>query len=224
MPRAAIVAEMRPPRLCGGGKLQRSDQSTSRDPCITEPRAVASRPRTPSGGTRSDSPGRKRDDAEKWLRLRCSSQGRVLIASVPCGERNRCATGRATGRDSGLVLPPRRRLIPLQSLREAPQGAKEPEPTAQAVGAPVKVDRAPKGAKQIHQGQADSMFRPLRGSRVSSRSTHGLRRGLRFFRAFGAPENGNGFAERKRCAVGGESPRTLPSPFPGEPVRYRARY
>ena len=76
-----------------------------------------------------------------------------------------------------------------QGLQESAGGAKEPEPTAQAVGTRVKVHRAPTGAKQRLESRALTMYRPCRGSRASVRDSHGLRRGLRFFRAFGARRN-----------------------------------
>ena len=72
-----------------------------------------------------------------------------------------------------------------RSLGRVPRsagGAKEPEPTAQAVGSGIVQEEPRRGETTA----SDATVSPLRGSSESNAPSHGLRRGLRFFRASGA--------------------------------------
>ncbi len=76
-------------------------------------------------------------------------------------------------------------------------GAKAPWPTAQAVGQQAEIDRSPaRGERGPRPSHIRVLLSPLRGSTELSHNSHGLRRGLWLFRAYGASEWP---ADPKRC-------------------------
>ena len=118
---------------------------------------------------------------------------RVLGESVtfrfhdnPVAERNRCA-GRKREGDNGLdnsgcsIAEVRR-----AGLRRAPEARKNLSPRREPWDIGRMSIEPRQGRNNALRWRSPGLRRPLRGSRLLSRSTHGLRRGLRLFRASGA--------------------------------------
>jgi len=77
-------------------------------------------------------------------------------------------------------------------------GAKAPEPTAQAVGQQAEIDRSPaRGERGPRPSRVRVLVSPLQGLIELRHNTHGLRRGLGCFRAYGASEWP---ADPRRCS------------------------